>query len=145
MTRALLFAVLVACALAALVMLDSRQTAEGSSQLLPSVAAPVGATATPTQCIASYTCSTTAGATIVAGTTDIGNHCDDCVTNISLPFAFSLYGTSFSNANISSNGNAQFVSSGNDFNNVCLPANTLGPTIFAYWEDLDTDANGTCT
>ena len=87
----------------------------------------------------SYSCSVTPGATIVPGTTDTGNHTDDGVTNISLPFPFSLYGTSYTNVNLSSNGNAQFVSGDPEFTNTCLPVSTMGPTIFAYWEDLVTD------
>ena len=50
------------------------------------------ATATPTAtCAVGYTTSTTTG-TITAGGTDIGNHCDDCTTDITLPFPVSVYG-----------------------------------------------------
>src|SRR6266568_4953765 len=48
-----------------------------------------GASPTPTQCVASYSCSVSAGATIVPGTIDTGNHTDDGVTNVAQPFAFS--------------------------------------------------------
>jgi hypothetical protein len=44
----------------------------------------------------------------VPGTTDIGNHCNGCNTAITFPFPVSLYGTSFTTANVSSNGNIQF-------------------------------------
>src|SRR5689334_16725184 len=42
-------------------------------------------TATPTSCILNYNYTLSSGATVVPGTTDIGNHCDDCTTNITLP------------------------------------------------------------
>ena len=66
--------------------------------------------ATPTPCIVQYVCTVTPGATIVPGTTDTGNHTDDGVTNVTLPFPFTLYGTGYNSVNVSSNGNAQFVS-----------------------------------
>src|ERR1051326_155618 len=54
----------------------------------------------------SSACKTTTTSTgnIVPGTTDIGNHCDDCDTTITLPFAVSLYGYVFTTANVSANG-----------------------------------------
>ena len=55
------------------------------------------------------------------GVTDIGNHCDDCTTTISLPFPYSLYDQSFTSVTLSSNGNAQFTTTDPTFGNVCLP------------------------
>src|SRR5205807_568575 len=49
------------------------------------------------------------GGSIVPGTTDTGNHCDDCTTLVSLPFPFTLYDQVFTAVNLSSNGNAQFT------------------------------------
>ena len=49
------------------------------------------ATATSTPCQTGYTTATGTG-TITAGGTDIGNHCDDCTTDITLPFPVSVYG-----------------------------------------------------
>src|SRR6476660_1534089 len=47
---------------------------------------------TPTAtCAAGYTTATTTG-TLTPGGTDIGNHCDDCTTDIVLPFPVSVYG-----------------------------------------------------
>src|SRR5438093_4984732 len=66
------------------------------------------ATATSTPCVGQYVINQIGGS-IVAGTTDIGNHADDLVTTIPLPFPYTLYGTSFTNINLSSNGNAQFT------------------------------------
>ena len=78
----------------------------------------------------------------MAGTDDTGNHCDDCVTNVALPFPVALYGASYSSVNVNANGNAQFISASDVFSNTCLPSVDMGPTIFAYWDDLDTDGTG---
>src|SRR5437867_3599712 len=51
----------------------------------------------------------TATATIVPGTTDTGNHCDDCITTIALPFGFQFYDQVFNSAVVNSNGNLHFV------------------------------------
>ena len=53
------------------------------------------------------------------GTTDIGNHGDDTVTTIALPFPYSLYDQTFTSINLSSNGNAQFMTTDAAFTNVC--------------------------
>ena len=70
------------------------------------------------------------------GTTDIGNHGDDTVTTIALPFPFTLYGQTFTSINLSSNGNAQFMTTDATFTNQCLPWTTHNYTIFPYWDDL---------
>jgi hypothetical protein len=76
------------------------------------------------------------GGSIVPGTTDIGNHGDDDVTTISLPFPYSLYDQTFNSINLSSNGNAQFTTTDNAFTNQCLPWTSHNYTIFPYWDDL---------
>src|SRR5205823_7856737 len=111
----LLLASLVVCAIAGLALAISASPTSAEQRMAPS-----GTTPTPTPCSTSYSCAVTPGATIVPGTTDTGNHCDDCVTNITLPFSFSLYGASYTSVNVSSNGNAQFVSTNIEFSNVCL-------------------------
>jgi hypothetical protein len=73
---------------------------------------------------------------IVPGTVDIGNHGDDTVTTIALPFSFTLYGQTFTSINLSSNGNAQFVTTDTAFTNQCLPWTTHNYTIYPYWDDL---------
>jgi hypothetical protein len=88
---------------------------------------------------------TTATGTIVPGTVDTGNHGDDVVTAITLPFPFKLYGVTYTTANVSSNGNMQFVTSDTEYLNVCLPEPTFGPTIFGYWDDLHTGTDRTCS
>jgi hypothetical protein len=82
------------------------------------------------------------GGSIVPGTTDIGNHCDDCVTTIALPFPYTLYDQTYNAVNLSSNGNAQFTTLDAAFTNVCLPWTTHDYTILPYWDDLYTLNSG---
>ena len=70
------------------------------------------------------------------GTTDIGNHGDDTVTTIALPFPYTLYDQTFTSINLSSNGNAQFVTTDTTFTNQCLPWTGHNYTIYPYWDDL---------
>src|SRR5215467_15498543 len=60
------------------------------------------ATSASAQC-GQYTMSQSTG-TVVPGTVDIGNHCDDCGTTIALPFSFSYFGTTYNNVTPTSNG-----------------------------------------
>src|SRR5205085_9635075 len=53
-------------------------------------------TPTPT---CNYTTRTGTGA-IVPGTTDTGNHCDDCTTGITFPFPVTLYAQAFTSATV---------------------------------------------
>jgi hypothetical protein len=82
---------------------------------------------------------------IVAGTTDTGNHCDDCDTPVSLPFPFQLYGQTYTMVNVNSNGRLDFVTVNepNGYNIACLPPPpNQGPydyTIFPLWNDMRTD------
>src|SRR5207244_571031 len=77
---------------------------------------------------------------IVPGTTDTGNHCDDCITTIALPFAIQLYGNSYISVNLSSNGTAQFVTSDSTFVTVCIPWAGHDFAIHLLFQDLRTDA-----
>ena len=86
------------------------------------------------------------GGSIVPGTMDIGNHCDDCTTTIALPFSYTLYDQTFNAVNLSSNGNAQFTTTITAFINVCLPWVNQNYTIFPYWDNLLTSGgNGIFT
>src|SRR5207247_6044562 len=76
-------------------------------------------TPTPTPCVGQYTITQIAG-TIVPGTTDIGNHGDDDVTTIALPFPYTLYDQTYTAINLSSDGNAQFTTTDFAWNNICL-------------------------
>ena len=72
-----------------------------------------------------YVLTTETGHSIVPGTDDIGNHCDDCTTTFALPFPVRIYGHSYSTATASANGNLQFTTAvQGDFENPCLPAAT---------------------
>src|SRR5204863_3012238 len=84
------------------------------------------------------------GATIVTGTVDIGNHTDDGMTLINLPFTYMLYGQAFTTASASSNGTLQFASSNSAYSNTCLPTSNFSYALLPYWDDLYTGdtANG---
>src|SRR4051794_9010046 len=110
-------------------------TASPTPTSTPTASPTPPATATSTPCVGGYTV-TQIGGSIVPGTTDIGNHGDDTVTTIALPFTYSLYGTNFTSVNLSSNGNAQFMTTDTAFTNQCLPWTTHNYTIFPYWDDL---------
>jgi hypothetical protein len=110
-------------------------TASPTPTSTPTASPTPTATATATPCVGGYTV-TQIGGSIVPGTTDIGNHGDDTVTTIALPFTYSLYGTTFTSVNLSSNGNAQFMTMDTAFTNQCLPWTTHNYTIFPYWDDL---------
>jgi hypothetical protein len=101
-------------------------------------------TVTPTACPgANYAISPSSG-TIIAGTTDTGNHCDDCDTLVALPFAFKLYDQTFTTVNVSSNGRLDFVTNNSPgYVTSCLPVPSsqggYSYTIFPLWHDLRTD------
>jgi hypothetical protein len=76
------------------------------------------------------------GGAIVPGTVDTGNHGDDQVVTIALPFSYTLYDQTFASINLSSNGNAQFTTLDTAFTNSCLPWLAHNYTIFPYWDDL---------
>ncbi len=90
-----------------------------------------------------YTYSTTTS-NMTLGVTDIGNHGDDVVTNVALPFSYLYYNQPYDHVNISSNGNLQFVSSSNAWTNTCPPAPILDSAILPYWDDLDTSSYLAC-
>jgi hypothetical protein len=71
---------------------------------------------------------------------DTGNHCDNCLTQITFPFPVQFYNESFTQAYVSSNGNLQFVGNEPYLGTSCpLPNNCLNTVIFAYQTDLRTD------
>src|SRR5207249_1416277 len=77
----------------------------------------------------------TGTATIVPGTTDIGNHTDDGGTLISLPFPVNLYGAGFSSVTAGSNGYLSFGVFVNNFYSGCIPASSTGFSYTIYpWE-----------
>ncbi len=64
------------------------------------------ATATPFVCQYTFTEGTDP---IVLGSTDTGNHCEDCDTFVALPFPFQLYDQTFNAVYVNSNGRLDFV------------------------------------
>ena len=101
-------------------------------------------TPTPTPCVGQYVVTQIAG-TIVPGTTDIGNHTDDTITTVALPFPFTLYDQSFASINLSPNGNAQFTTTDTAWANLCLPWITHNYAIMPHWDDLQTNAQTGCS
>jgi hypothetical protein len=86
------------------------------------------------------------------GTQNIGSDCDDCDTQVSLPFPFTLYDQTYNTVNVSSNGRLDFVCV-NEFGgyvSACLPAPPnqcpYDFTIFGVWSDLMTiSTNSGCS
>jgi hypothetical protein len=85
-----------------------------------------------------YQLTTSTGQAIDPGTDDIGNHGDDVITNIALPFPYQVYGHTFNSVNVSSNGNLQFLSANAQFENGCLPAASMNYIVAPHWDDLCT-------
>lgn len=72
----------------------------------------------------------------IAGTGSLLLTGDDNVTSVTLGSSFGFYGSSYSSVTVSTNGNLQFASSKTDYSNTALIASGFGPTIFAFWDDL---------
>jgi hypothetical protein len=102
-------------------------------------------TPSPAACF-SYT-TLTSTATIITGTTDIGNHCDDCATTVQLPFTVPLYDQTFSQAYATSNGAFVFGPAVASYVPVCLPDRNFHYTVLAYQNDQCTAdcGGGTCS
>ena len=104
-----------------------------------------GGTPTPTPTGTPATCSTynttTGTGTITPGTTDTGNHCDDCPTAVALPFPVSVYGQTFNTANVGSNGSLDLIGTQAPFTHACqvLPNTLWTMAILPYQDDLRTD------
>src|SRR6476659_5267628 len=99
---------------------------------------------TPTAtCQVTYTTSTGSG-TITAGGTDIGNHCDDCFTQINLPFPVNVYGAPTSVAWPASNGDLHLADPGlkSFYYQLCVPVDPTSPdgpwnnTLFPFYDDM---------
>ena len=97
-------------------------------------------------CAASYNFTLTTG-TFIPATTDTTNHCDDCSTNINIPFPVSFYDNSYTTAYVGSNGILGFGAGGNAFAGSCLPVSGVTFQMMPYYGDQRTDNGGTsaCT
>ena len=92
-----------------------------------------------------YITNTQTGQSIIPGATDIGNHCDDCVTPLALPFPVPVYSTPYSSAYVSSNGNIQFLTANGGAPSIaCMPLaiNGFDRAFIPYLGDLRTDETG---
>ena len=77
-----------------------------------------------------YVVSSSGGGSILAGGTDIGNHCDDCTTTITLPFPVTIYDQAATTATVSSNGTVQFTAPiSTEYRNGALPTAIFYPAI----------------
>lgn len=76
------------------------------------------------------------------GSTDIGNHCDDCTTQINFPFPVHFYGQTYTSAMASSNGNLQFTGNSTSPSNGCLPNSSFEAALFLFQTDLRTNGTG---
>ena len=76
------------------------------------------------------------------GDTPLALSGDDSFTSVSLPFAFSLYGQSYSTANVCTNGYITFLAGNCIFSNSSIPS-TVTPNagIYPYWDDLIIDGS----
>jgi hypothetical protein len=78
------------------------------------------------------------------GTTRIdGSGCDDCVTDIVLPFNVLFCGTTQILGHISSNGVIGFTAANSNPNNTCVASPSHNNAILAHWDDLLTNC-ATC-
>ncbi len=115
-------------------------TATGTqSTASPTRTATLTPIATATSCATGNYNIVVAAATIVPGTTNIGSVCDDCVTDVTIPFPFTLYDQTFTQVGLDSNGKAHFPTGASVFTNTCLPGAGMTYTIFPYWDDQRTD------
>jgi hypothetical protein len=115
---------------------EGRGAVRHAPQAVPSCPAGVNYT------IAQYVTTADNTGADLAGATDTGNHCDNCATEIVLPFVQSFYGHVFSKASASANGTLRFGTPGSTANgNTCLPAPGMDYSIMAYWRDLRTDGH----
>jgi hypothetical protein len=98
-------------------------------------------TPTPQTCCQHIT--TIGTGAITPGTVDIGNHCDNCVTLVSLPFPIQFYDSTITEAFINSNGSLQLADGSAPFRTYCpLPGYCVDAAILVYQDDLRTDGPG---
>src|SRR5262249_26004039 len=78
----------------------------------------------------------------VEGDTPLALSGDDASTAVGLPFPFFFYGSTYSRAFVTTNGNLNFLAANSSFSNVAIPA-TPAPNaaIYPFWDDLLVDAN----
>jgi hypothetical protein len=76
------------------------------------------------------------------GDTPLALSGDDSFTSVTLPFSFSLYGQTYSSANVCTNGYITFLTGNCFFGNSGIPsAFTPNGAIYPYWDDLYIDGS----
>ncbi len=87
-----------------------------------------------------YICEPGGNYAYIDATTDTGLYADDGVITLSLPFAFTFYGTTYTSLTVGSNGTVQLGDAGvAEYANGCLddgPIAAMGDLIAPYWDDL---------
>src|SRR5712692_10355461 len=80
----------------------------------------------------------------IDGDTPLALSGDDNVTSVSLPFAFTFYGNSYSTAYVATNGYLNFLAPNSFFFNSAIPS-TGAPNaaIYPFWDDLFLDGAST--
>jgi len=118
-----------------------RAEGEGGGSPTPTATGTPSPTPTAT-CTVGYTTATSTGE-ITAGGTDIGNHCDDCFTQIDLPFPVNVYGAPTSVAWPASNGDLHLADPilKSFYYMFCVPVDPSpdGPwtnTLFPFYDDM---------
>ncbi|MDQ1591033.1 MAG: hypothetical protein QOG71_1660 [Pyrinomonadaceae bacterium] len=104
----------------------------------------------PAQTANQYRLTSTNGASIVPGTTQVtGFSCvatpgDDCIATVPLPFTYNFYTNAYTSAVVSSNGNIQFASASADYgqNEVCFPLGLFSYSIVPHFSDLSIGGAG---
>jgi hypothetical protein len=67
---------------------------------------------------------------------------DDASTAVPLPFPFRFYGTDYTTAFVSTNGNLNFLGLNTTFTNAAIPsAGSPNAAIYTFWDDLFVDAS----
>ncbi|HRQ36924.1 MAG TPA: VCBS repeat-containing protein [Chloroflexota bacterium] len=87
-----------------------------------------------------YTCENSAAYAYIDATNDTFLYVLDGTIKLNLPFAFTFYGTTYTELFASSNGNIQFGNASPEYRNSCLdtkPAAGMGDMVAPYWDDLD--------
>jgi hypothetical protein len=76
------------------------------------------------------------------GDTPLALSGDDSFTSVSLPFSFSLYGQTYSSANVCTNGYITFLTGNCIFGNSSIPSTfTPNGAIYPYWDDMFIDGS----
>ncbi len=87
-----------------------------------------------------YTCESGSGFAYIDATNDTFLYQDDGIISLDLPFPFIFYGTTYTEIQVSSNGNLQFNNGNPQFFNECMADGAvvnMGDMIAPYWDDLD--------